>query len=93
MGTSKAEIRNWLTRAKAVGATHVIIACDTFDHEDYSVNVMPGEDVRAKAKKYDGQNMQRLMEVYALHLDLEQQLEEHRAFHYDGAPPTPPRNG
>ena len=30
--------------------------------------------------------MTTLMECYAIHLDLESQLEEHRAFHYENPP-------
>ncbi len=65
----------------------MIVVCDTFDHEDYPVYVKPGEDVRKKYAEYDGPNMQRVMEVYALHLDLESQLNEHRAKHFEN-PPT-----
>jgi hypothetical protein len=66
-----------------MGATHVIVFCDTFDHEDYPTYVMPGTDPRVAAK---GGEMQVVMEVYALHLDLEAQLSERRAFHYDLPP-------
>lgn len=77
------EIRSWLEEAKAEGATHVIIVCDTFDHSDYPVNVSADEDVRECAKKYDGKNMQRIMEVYSLSRSIDIQLAEGRAFHYD----------
>jgi len=84
MTITKDGIRSWLAAAKREGATHVLVVCDTFDHEDYPVSVMPGEDVRAKAKPYQaGENMQALMEVYSLKRDIEAQLNEHRAFHYD----------
>lgn len=82
MATSKEQIRAWLTEGKARGATHVIIVCDTFDHDDYPVYVSPSEDAREIALRYNGQNMQRLMEVYNLHGDLEAQMNEHRAFNY-----------
>jgi hypothetical protein len=89
MATTREDIRSWLERAKENGATHVIVVCDTFDHEDYPVEVMPGTDVRKKAEDYEnGKNMQRIMEVYALHLDLEMQLKEHRSFHYEYPKPV-----
>jgi len=88
MGTSKTEILQWLEDAKKKGATHVIVVCDTFDHSDYPVLVMPGEDVKLAHSVYDGKNMQRVMEVYALHLDIETQLAEHRAFHFEYPPPS-----
>ena len=84
MTTTKEDIRGWLTEAKKEGATHMLVVCDTFAHEDYPVFVKPGEDVRAEAKQYQrGENMQSLMEVYSLKLDVEAQLNERRAFHYD----------
>jgi hypothetical protein len=83
MGTTREEIRAWLTRAKEESeVTHVIIVCDTFDHEDYPVSVKKNEDVHERVKHY-GTQMQRVMEVYAMALDLEQQLAEHRSFNYE----------
>ena len=86
MGTSKDTIRGWLDRGKRDGATHVIVVCDTFDHDDYPVFVMPYQNVHVEHDKHDGKNMQRVMEVYALHLDFESQLREHRAFHFETIP-------
>jgi hypothetical protein len=83
MGTSKFEIREWLQSAQAEGATHLIVVVDTFDHEDYPVSVKPGQNVRDVYNQYNGSNMQRVMEVYALHLDWDSQLAEHRAFHFE----------
>jgi hypothetical protein len=89
MATTQDDIRRWLKDAKKEGATHLLVVCDTFDHGDYPVSVKPGEDPRKVAGKYArGENMQRLMEVYALHLDWEAQLAEHRSFHYENAPPA-----
>jgi hypothetical protein len=88
--TSKGDILRWLQDAKREGATHVIVVCDTFDHEDYPVQVKPGEDVRKKYEQYNGPNMQQVMEVYALHLDWESQLNEHRSFHFETASPAEP---
>lgn len=82
MSTTKDDIRSWLERAKKNSASHVIIVCDTFDHEDYPVEVKQGEDVRAKYAEYNGRDMQRVMECYDLSLDIEKQLLEHRAFHF-----------
>lgn len=86
MGTTADEIRGWIQSGKDAGATHVIVACDTFDNEDYPVNVMPSESIAEKIKEYDNVNMQRIMEVYAMHLDLETQLAERRAYHPEIAP-------
>lgn len=83
MGTTHQDIRRWLQEAKGDGGTHLIVVCDTFDHEDYPVVVKPGEDVRKKYEEYNGPNMQRVMEVYALHLDWESQLREDRSYHFE----------
>ena len=83
MATTREDISRWLQEGKERGATHMIVVCDTFDWEDYPVYVLPGENVREKAAEYDGKEMQKIMEVYSLSQDLEAQLDEHRAGHYD----------
>ena len=84
MATTRQEIKRWLEEGKSMGATHMIVACDTYDWSDYPVFVMPGEDVRKKAEEYEnGKNMRKLMEVYSFNYDIDKQLREDRAFHYD----------
>jgi len=80
MGTTKAEIRSWLDRGKEMGATHMIVACDTFDWEGYPVFVKPDEKVEQIEDRYDRKNMQKVMEVYNLSMDWDQQLNQARAF-------------
>jgi hypothetical protein len=80
--TTREQISGWLQEAKAKGATHMLVVCDTFDHSDYPVSVMPGDDVRVKAEANNGPNMTRLMEVYNLAGDLEAQLSERRSFNF-----------
>lgn len=79
--TTPDEIRQWLKRGKDEGATHIIIVCDTFDHSDYPAFIREGVDVRAEMKGIDSSNMQRIMEVYNLDLNIEEQLAEKRAWH------------
>ena len=94
MATTKDEIIRWLKQGKAMGATHLIIICDTFDWEDYPVFVLPNQNVRSKAGEYGrndstglptfpNKNMQKVMEVYSLSHDLDSQLNEYRVFHFD----------
>lgn len=84
MATSQADIHEWLKEAKQKGCSHMIVVCDTFDHEDYPVFVMPNESVKDKLETYKpASNMQRVMEVYSLSLPIEPQLAEHRAYHVD----------
>jgi hypothetical protein len=82
MGTSKAELREWFNEGVKMGATHMIVVCDTFDYEDYPVFVPPDLSVRDEVNNSDGNNMQRVMEVYDLSMDREAQIAEVRAFHY-----------
>lgn len=81
MSTTKEMIRSWLNEAKSAGATHMLVVCDDFDHTDYPVRIMPGENPRERASNLG--SMQRLMECYALHVDLEFQLNEFRSHHYE----------
>lgn len=81
--TTKDDIRLWLKRGIEMGATHVIVACDTFDYQDYPVYVKPEEDARKLRAEYDQKPMQRVMEVYSLALPIEAQLAEERAFHFE----------
>lgn len=89
MATTKAEIRAWFIHGKKQGATHLVVCCDTFNYTDFPIYVGKGEDPLNTAN-LARTDMLRVMEVYALHLDMEAQLAEYRAFHYDAAPTTPP---
>lgn len=81
--TTQAEIRSWLNfpNYKALGPdnqpTHMIVACDTFDWEDYPVWVYAEDDVN---EKMNLGSMQKIMEVYSYALSLEDQLKQHRVF-------------
>jgi len=80
--TTKTEIREWFNRAKENGATHMMVVCDSFDWEDYPVEVSAHEDVKGKYEEYSMKNMQQVMEVYNLSMDIESQFEEHRVFNF-----------
>lgn len=81
MTTTQSDIRQWLTKAREAGASHMLVVCDTFDHTDYPVEVMPTDNLKAMMERNSGPNMTRLMEVYDLNMDLEGQLAERRAWH------------
>lgn len=82
MVTTKSQILIWLDRAKKEGATHLMVVCDTYDWDDYPVNVMPGQDVHEAYAKYDNHDMQKVLEIYNLGMDIEKQLSEHRSFNF-----------
>lgn len=90
--TTQQEIRQWLNRdlESYLGGgitqkdiTHMIVVCDTFDWSDYPVYVTKDENVREVYDKYNHKNMQKVMEVYSYGRNLEEQLNEGRAFHFD----------
>jgi hypothetical protein len=66
--------RGWIIEGLRRGATHVIVVTDTFDYSDYPVYVQPEEDFATIRAKYNGQNMQRVMESFDLTEDLVKRL-------------------
>ena len=81
MGITTDDIQRWIDDAIEEGATHLMIVCDTFDYDDYPVKIMPGESAPHKYVEYNTKEMQKVMEVYDLSLDINEQLNEHRAVH------------
>jgi hypothetical protein len=83
MTATSQDIEEWFDTGVSKKATHMIVVCDTFDHEDYPVYVESGQDVRKRFKHYDSKSMQRVMEVYHLGSDKTKQLAEHRSFNFE----------
>ncbi len=83
MAASKADIKKWFEEGILDPSnTHMIVVCDTFDHEDYPVYVTEDKSARVVASEYDNGSMQTVMEVYNLKRDMEEQLSERRCFNY-----------
>jgi len=80
MVTTQCMIKDWLNDAVCNGADFLIIACDTFDWDDYPV---PASRLGfwAKYNHLNSSNMQKVMEVYDLSMNLQSQLNERRAMH------------
>lgn len=84
-------LRTWFDEGVKKKATHMVVVCDTFDHNDFPVYVMPGQDAREFAKDYnDEKKMSRVMEVYNLSADREEQLAASRTFNYGDSPSPSP---
>ena len=83
MTASLSDIKGWLERAKNEGATHLIIAVDTFDFDNYPVYVTEKENVEKEYERIISSSMQGVDEVYNLSMDINKQLKEHRAMHID----------
>lgn len=45
--TTQSQIRDWFQEGVHLGASHLVVVCDTFDHEDYPVYVklLPANEV------------------------------------------------
>jgi hypothetical protein len=80
MSASKQDIKRWLKEGKEKGASHVIIALDTFDHDNYPVFVFPHENTRECVGILGSESMQSVDEIYDLSMSIEGQLDVIRAW-------------
>jgi len=85
MSTSKQDISEWFDRGVKQKATHMLVVCDSFDHEDYPVYVKASESVREKYNEYEQgkHSMQSVMEVYCLGKNKAKQLAQLRSFNFN----------
>ncbi len=74
--TTRTDIQEWLERADE-GSTHMLVVVDTFDYDNYPVYT---KDVQGSIRHYQNASMQRIMEVYDLSMDIDKQLDAHRAW-------------
>jgi hypothetical protein len=79
---SVADIREWLLAARGGGATHVVIIRHCPCQLDYPVWVVPGQVASRVVLTYHQLPEYRVLEVYSLEIDIEEQLAELRAFHF-----------
>lgn len=77
--TTVADLSKWFQRGVGQNSDYMIVVCDTYDYTDYPVYVDAGE-FEEKYKEYKEASMQRIMEVYNLSSDMEEQLSQRRAF-------------
>lgn len=90
--TTRAEIAQWLDELYSPGSgpytdsdktySHMIVACDTFDYEDYPVYVEAGK-LQERLDEIGKDSFGKVIEVYSANYDRDAQLGERRAFHYD----------
>ncbi len=85
MPTTRKDITEWFESEKGnKNITHMLVVCDTFDYSDYPVYVRKNQQVREIYCEYQNKReCSKVMEVYSYNHDLEEQLNEHRAFHFD----------
>lgn len=81
-----ADIKAAYDEGERQGASHMIVAWDSFDDSNYPIYVMPGENPRDKMPK----NGDSVDECYRYSLGWESQSRERRARHFEYDPiPTP----
>lgn len=82
MAASYNDLKQWFNEGEKLNATHMIIVCDEFDHEDYPVYVYDNEDAKTIADSYDNKNMSRIMEVYKISLGWISQSKKEKVVNY-----------
>lgn len=78
MATTREELDAWFDRGVQNGDKYMVVIVDTFDWEDYPV-FCKTEDEARKRMRSPGE-MQKVMEVYDLSGDKEEQLSLSRCF-------------
>ena len=92
MTATRQDIEWWVKSAQNKGASHVIIVHDTFDNDNFPLYIMPGEDPREVFnEKYikDRKPCEAAYaadECYDLSLNIQEQLQERRAHHWEKWP-------
>ncbi len=61
------DLKQWVLKPRDPSARWVIIACDTYDHDNYPIYVGPDENIQEKAAEVRAQNMTKIDEIYDLH--------------------------
>lgn len=82
--TTQSKIAAWFDDGVKQGKTYMVVVVDTFDWEDYPVYAADEADCQKQFDLHNGQNMQRVMEVYDLQKDKATQLAEKQAWHLPG---------
>ena len=79
------DVSAWFDDGLAKGANHMLVVCDTFDHDNYPVYILDGQGVHERIAQLETQPLLRIDEVYsysAKYTKLEQMIET-RARHLD----------
>ena len=68
---TRQEISDWFDYGKRDDARYMIVACDTFDHNDYPVYADNDDEVVKRFIEIKKAEHHRVMEVYDLQMDRE----------------------
>lgn len=81
MTASRSDIERMIKNGVSQNATHLIVACDTYDYDNYPVYAFSDAECISEYKRIINQSMQSVDEVYDLRMDINSQLNERRARH------------
>lgn len=81
MTATRIDISLWFDDGKKDGYDYLIVAHDTFDHDNYPLYAHEADFEKIYCGTI-GKNMQACDEVYDLRMNKELQMNERRAFHY-----------
>ena len=70
---TRKRLEEWFDRGVEVGAAFMIVVCDTYDHSDFPVFKHTAEGAWASYESYRARSMYRVMEVYNLREDRDEQ--------------------
>lgn len=85
MAASLEILKSWFDVGASLGATHMLVFVDDFDHTEYPVYVPPGHNPRLCMENSDDT----VMECYSYALTWSHQAFERRALHWE-MPSAPP---
>jgi len=74
MAASSVDISEWFDRGIDNRFQYMIVACDTFDYEDYPCYCANMDALKQKLSDLVSAGMQRVMEIYDLRLPKQSQL-------------------
>lgn len=77
MAATKQDLIGWFERGVKSEQSYMVVVCDTYDHSDYPCYFQTPEAAIAKMKNPG--EMQRVMECYNLHGDMDTQMNQYRA--------------
>lgn len=80
MAASRLDLSRWFDRGVSEGASHMIVATDQFDWDDFPVYVDDPAKVRDEVSRLESQSMTGVMEVYDLRADKLAQMLERRVW-------------
>lgn len=78
--TTTQDIRNWFNLGVRGGASHLLVVVDEFDYTDFPIYAADKAYLEALLQEYATKPMYRVMEVYRLDQDREEQLNEYRCW-------------